>query len=195
MKTNDIYHQIVKSAENLTQLRGYNAFSFGDIAELIGIKTSSIHYHFPTKADLGKAVVKQHLEMLCSVLEQIVTNNKLSYRKKLGVFLDSVFSVTYRDNKKMCLGGMLAADVLTLPEEMQAEVRVFFIKLQAWIRQLLTEACESKNFSLTKKDIPDTIKVIFSTIEGSLLLARVFQDEKYLEAAKKQIVSLLIKKK
>jgi TetR/AcrR family transcriptional regulator, transcriptional repressor for nem operon len=195
MKTNDMYNQIVKSAENLTQLRGYNAFSYGDIAELIGIKTSSIHYHFPTKADLGKAIVKQHVDMLCSVLEQIVTNKKLSYRKKLAVFLDSIFSVTYRDNKKMCLGGMLAADVLTLPENMQAELRVFFNRLQEWIKRLLNEACESKEFLLTKKDIPNELKTIFSLIEGSILLARVFQDENYLFAAKKQIVARLIKKK
>ena len=61
---NTIYEQILLVAESLIQSRGYNAFSYKDISEIIGIKTSSIHYYFPTKADLGKQVVIQHIEKL-----------------------------------------------------------------------------------------------------------------------------------
>jgi TetR/AcrR family transcriptional repressor of nem operon len=194
MQKNATYQQIVKCAESLTQRRGYNAFSYGDIAYILGIKTASIHYYFPTKCDLGKVVVKQHLDMLCGVLEQIVTNKKLSYQKKLGVFLDNVFAVTYRDDNKMCLGGMLAADVLTLPDDMQNEVQTFFLRLQGWIKRLLIEACESKEFALVKKDIKNELKLIFSQIEGSILLARLFNDGEYLAVAKKYITSRLIKR-
>ena len=54
MKTN-IHKQILDIAEMLIQTQGYNAFSFRHIAKIIGIKTSSIHYYFPTKAELCKA--------------------------------------------------------------------------------------------------------------------------------------------
>ena len=31
--------------------RGYNGFSFRDVAAEVGIKSATIHYHFPTKAE------------------------------------------------------------------------------------------------------------------------------------------------
>ena len=34
-------------AETLVRTRGYNGFSYRDLAEQIGIKTASIHYRFP----------------------------------------------------------------------------------------------------------------------------------------------------
>jgi TetR/AcrR family transcriptional repressor of nem operon len=94
----------------------------------------------------------------------------------------------------MCLGGMLAADVLTLPDDMQNEVQTFFLRLQGWIKRLLIEACESKEFALVKKDIKNELKLIFSQIEGSILLARLFNDGEYLAVAKKYITSRLIKR-
>jgi TetR/AcrR family transcriptional regulator, transcriptional repressor for nem operon len=194
MKKHGTYHKIVKSAEYLTQTRGYNGFSYGDIAELLGIKTSSIHYYFRSKADLGKAVVKQHGDMLSDALDKLINNEKLSSPKKLGIFLDTVFSITYRDEEKMCLGGILAVDILTLPEGMREDVQIFFTRLQGWIKCLLKQACDSKKFKITQKDINYEIKLIFSQIEGSILLARLFRDEEYLSVAKKCILARLIKK-
>ena len=46
----------------------------------------------------------------------------------------------------MCLGGMLASDVLTLPEAIQMEVRKFFNRLEDWLAQLLLQGIASKDF-------------------------------------------------
>jgi TetR/AcrR family transcriptional repressor of nem operon len=178
----------------LSQTRGYNAFSFNDIAKIVGIKTASIHYYFPTKADLAKAVIKQHADMICDVLDQIINNSRLSYPKILEAFVESVFAVTYKDNKKMCLGGMLGADVLTLPESVQKELHIFFNRIQGWLKVVFKKVCETDKFLLNPKEIDNEVKIIFSMIEGSILLARVFQDEKYLRIAKKNILARLIPK-
>ncbi len=84
MQKPDVFHQIVKVAETLIQTKGYNAFSYRDIAAQVGIKTASIHYHFPTKADLGKAVVKHHINGLSAELENLINAPKISYRNKLS---------------------------------------------------------------------------------------------------------------
>ena len=44
------------SAQHLVQTRGYHAFSYADIAEEVGSRKASIHYYFPSKTDLGKAL-------------------------------------------------------------------------------------------------------------------------------------------
>jgi len=189
MKKQEIYRQILNVAEHFIQTQGYNAFSYKDISALVGVKTSSIHYYFPTKADLGKAVVKKHIDSLCDGLEQLIDNKSLSCRKKLERFIDGIIAKTYLDKQKMCLGGMLASDVLTLPEVIQKEVRIFFTRLEDWIKRLLMESIDKKEFQIERKTIKNETLFIFSLIEGALLLARLFQDEGHLAVARKHIIN------
>ena len=192
MKQIDAYHQILNIAESLIQSRGYNAFSYRDIADAVGIKTSSIHYHFPTKADLGKAVVTQHIEALYADLEKVMHDPKLSCQKKLDLFFDGIFAKTYLADRKMCLGGMLASDVLTLPEIIQEEVRTFFEKIEDWLEQLLLLGKKQNEFHIGK-NIKEEVLLILSVLEGALLLARLYHDEGRLLIARKQIKARLTK--
>lgn len=188
----DYYQQILEIAENLIQTKGYNAFSYRDIADLIGIKTSSIHYHFPTKADLGQAVVKNHIETLNIDLENLIENKKLSSQKKMDMFLNVIIQKTYLENRKMCLGGMLASDVLTLPEQIQHEVRIFFSRIENWLKRLLTEAIQKNETTIEKKDLNNQVINILSLLEGALLLSRLFHTDSRLLVAKKTILSFFV---
>ena len=89
MKKYDIHQQILNVAETLIQTKGYNAFSYKDISELVGVKTSSIHYYFPAKEDLGKEVVKQHIDLLVNELEELLGNS-----------LSALGRVTYKNAKR-----------------------------------------------------------------------------------------------
>lgn len=186
-----VYDQILDIAEAFTQTQGYNAFSYRDIAEKVGIKTSSIHYYFPNKADLGKAVVKRHIEMLCNELDHIIHSKSLSARKKLESIIDGIIAKTYMSGRKMCLGGMLASDVSTLPESIQKEVRIFFDKLEESLKTLLTQAAQQREFVMEKKQIKNVVLLILMQLEGALLLARLYQDEGFLAAARKDILARL----
>lgn len=193
MKKQDTYQNIVSVAEHLIQTVGYNAFSYHDIANKIGIKTASIHYHFPVKADLGKAVIKNHIEALCIRLDELIQNKKISSAKKLELFIETIITNTYRAENKMCLGGMLASDILTLPKLMQSEVKLFFQRIEDWLKQLLQTGIENKEFILQKKYINDEVKLVFSLLEGALLLSRLFEDEAHLIVAKNDIMKRLTK--
>jgi TetR/AcrR family transcriptional regulator, transcriptional repressor for nem operon len=191
MKNNNTAEQkIIGVAERLIQTKGYNAFSYRDIANEVGIKTSSIHYHFPSKADLGAAVVKQHIDTLVEHLESLINNSHLSFQKKLSDFFDLIFEATYLSERKMCLGGMLASDTLTLPEIIQKEVKIFFNKIELWITHLLKSGAEHNAFKLAQEAEQESA-VILATLEGALLLSRLFQDEKRLHNAKEGILKRL----
>ena len=47
---------ILEAAKRTAQAHGYSGLNFRELAAEVGIKGASIHYHFPTKADLGAAV-------------------------------------------------------------------------------------------------------------------------------------------
>jgi TetR/AcrR family transcriptional repressor of nem operon len=194
MKHYDMREKILGISETFIQTNGYNAFSYRDIAKLIGIKTSSIHYYFPTKRDLGKAVVKNHIDLLCADLEQLKTDKRLSCREKLKLFFESIFAKTYLSKKKMCLGGMLASDVLTLDESMRIEVRKFFDQIEHWLKYLLTAAVEKKEFNVEKNNIKSEARHILSVLEGALLMARLYDEESRLVEAQRFVMEHLNRK-
>ena len=64
MKTQSVREQLLEHTLVLIRRRGFNGFSYRDLAELVGVKTSSIHYYFPTKDDLVLEAVKTYSAMM-----------------------------------------------------------------------------------------------------------------------------------
>src|SRR5208282_4598313 len=62
---------ILNVAERLAQTRGYNGFSYADIAEELGVTKASLHYHFPSKAELGRALITRYQAVFAAALETI----------------------------------------------------------------------------------------------------------------------------
>ena len=52
--------RILDIAERLAQTRGFNGFSYADIAEELAVTKASLHYHFRSKADLGQALIVRY---------------------------------------------------------------------------------------------------------------------------------------
>ncbi|MFL6897065.1 TetR/AcrR family transcriptional regulator [Enterobacter roggenkampii] len=48
-------HDSLILTDTLIQQNGYQGFSYADLADGLGIRKASIHYHFQTKTDLGLA--------------------------------------------------------------------------------------------------------------------------------------------
>lgn len=178
--------KILKTAESLIQKRGYNGFSYKDLAEIVGIKTSSIHYHYATKEKLACAVIIWQLENLTLILNEIKSDNALTAKSKVLKFFDTIISSTYADDMKMCLGGMFASDSLLLPESVLLEARAFFDYLSKWIKDVLTEG--KKEGEIKEIGSADEYsKYLLSQIEGALLLSRLYQDKHHLSIARKMI--------
>jgi len=63
--------RILSAAEKRVRTVGFNAVSFRDLANDVGVKSSSVHYHFPQKEDLGEQLVKRYSERFQARLDQI----------------------------------------------------------------------------------------------------------------------------
>src|SRR5437773_8986467 len=63
--------RILDVAERLVQTRGFNGFSYADIAAELHITKASIHYHFPSKAALGRALVERYAARFAAELVAI----------------------------------------------------------------------------------------------------------------------------
>lgn len=122
---------IMDLAENAIIEGGFNAFSFRELAAQIGIKSASVHYHFPTKGDLTVSVLRRYKENFASELPCVETS-LASANQLLNGFIDG-FKTKIVDNHNMSICTMLTTDVRQLPDEVREELADFYrIKLN-WL--------------------------------------------------------------
>ena len=108
--------RILDVAERLVQVRGFNGFSYADIAAELQITKAALHYHFASKAALGEALIARYAGRFMGALASLDTAEGTPSAK-----LDAYAGLYLRvlRNRKMCLCGMLAAEYQTLPQPMQ----------------------------------------------------------------------------
>ena len=95
---------ILDAAERLAQTRGYNGFSYADIAVQLGVTKAALHYHFASKAALGAALIARYHLAFGAALKAIDANAGQP-RKMLQQYVELYSSVL--SNNRMCLCGML----------------------------------------------------------------------------------------
>jgi TetR/AcrR family transcriptional regulator, transcriptional repressor for nem operon len=177
--------RILDIAERLVQTRGFNSFSYADIATELGITKASLHYHFPGKAELGYALITRYGERFNGALEEI-DRGLPDARTKLEAYADLYAGVLR--GERMCMCGVLAAEFQTLPDPMREEVIRFFDENQTWLTALLEQG--KLDGSLSFRGQPeDVAQGILSTLEGAMLVARPYGDLTRFDAAKNQLLA------
>jgi TetR/AcrR family transcriptional regulator, transcriptional repressor for nem operon len=159
-------------AERLVQLRGFNNFSYADIARELEISTASLHYHFPGKAELGHALIVRYTERFLAALGHIDDDHSDAHAKLkayAGLYADVL-----RD-QRMCLCGILAAEYQTLPQPMREAVTHFFDENQKWLVAVLTQGQADHTLRITGPT-DELAHTIISTLEGAMLVARPYSD-------------------
>ena len=170
---------ILDVAERLAQTRGYNGFSYADIAAQLGVTKASLHYHFPSKAELGRALIGRYHTLFGAALDAIDQQTKAPCEKlkRYAGLYDSVLS-----NERMCLCGMLAAEYATLPAPMQQGLTLFFDANERWLTAVLEDGLRSGAF-LFKEPAHERARVLLGALEGAMLVARSYGNPRRFQAA------------
>ncbi len=180
--------KIMDVAQEMVQTRGYHAFSYRDISERIGIKTASIHYYYPSKPDLAKALLGRIRVMFEGALEEIDAaggDAKTRLSKFTEIFLD-----TYGDDGRLCPFCMIATTQKTIPEDVQDEVRAFWSKGEKWVQNLLEEGQASGDLDFMGS-VQLLSRMMVSTLEGAMVVAKAFDDRTRLESTADFMLSLI----
>jgi len=67
------YDSLLDLADTLIQENGFQGFSYADLAAGLGIRKASIHYHFPTKTELGIAYCERKENRLRQMEETLLS--------------------------------------------------------------------------------------------------------------------------
>src|SRR5579884_3873670 len=114
--------RILDVAERMVQQRGFNAFSYADVAAELGVTKPSLHYHFPSKADLGVALLTRYARRFDAAL-QAIERRQRGAPAKLRRYAELYQRVL--ESGRLCLCGMLAAESDTLPDDMRDAITGF----------------------------------------------------------------------
>jgi TetR/AcrR family transcriptional repressor of nem operon len=181
----DTPQRILDIAERLVQTRGFNGFSYADIAEALGVTKASLHYHFRGKADLGRALIERYERNFMAALAQVDADAK-DARDKLRRYA-SIYGAVLRDDR-MCLCGMLAAEFGTLPEPMREEMRHYFDANERWLTGVLKEGRRDK--VLEFRGAPtEAARALVGALEGAMMIARSYADPSRFDAAKERVLA------
>lgn len=180
--------KIIDTATELLQQRGFNAFSYSDISKLIGIKTASIHYHYPSKNELGKTVMSKYRERHQAAMYKIDSEFD-SPLKKIQAFTQ-LFKCTFGRDYKMCPCAMLTTDIATLPDSIQDEVQGFYTDNESWLAAVLDDGRQQKIFTFDASPA-ECAKTLFAAFEGAMLSARAFEDNNRLSRSLKLIIKFI----
>ena len=177
--------RILDAAERLVQTRGFNGFSYADVAAELGITKAGLHYHFPGKAELGEALISRYAERFSAELERLDADG-LAPRAKLSAYA-ALYADVLRQNR-MCLCGMLAAEYETLPPPMRDAILRFFDHNQGWLQRVMEagRADDSMGFDGTAEDGAHTL---LGGLEGAMLVARPYRDVSRFQAAATRLIA------
>ncbi|MEQ8823454.1 MAG: TetR/AcrR family transcriptional regulator [Filomicrobium sp.] len=157
--------KIIKTTQKRMREAGFHGVSFRDIAADVGIKSASVHHHFPTKEDLGVAVTDAYTEQFLEALgDPDDPTRKPDELLKLYV---ANFRRALVKDKRMCLCGVLASEKSSLPNGVAKSDQAFFEKNIAWLEAVLRR--KSPRMS-PKNRYAEAVRII-ATLEGAMLVA------------------------
>lgn len=181
----DTATRILDVAERLVQQRGFNGFSYADVADEVGVTRAALHYHFAGKAELGEALVERYAGRFAAALAAL-DDSGADARAKLDGYV-ALYADVLRAHR-MCLCGMLAAEFQTLPDGMRQAVLRFFEANERWLEGVLEHGREAGVLGF---DGParEAARSIVSALEGAMLVARPYGDVARFESVASRLLS------
>jgi TetR/AcrR family transcriptional repressor of nem operon len=169
--TADTRDAILAAAKATAQAHGYNGLSFRELAKAVGIKSASIHYHFPTKGDLGAELARRYTATASEGLARILVE-AATPAARLARYT-AIFRKALENGNRMCLCAIMAAEHDDLPPAVRAEVGAFADLNVAWLAKVLGPVSRAPQ---------QRALAVFAAVGGAQLAARRRTDVKVFDA-------------
>lgn len=161
----DTREAILQAARTTVETHGFTALSFRDLASDVGVKSASVHYHFPTKSDLAEALVDRRCTDQTAFFEDLFARTQ-DYDELIKGYI-AMFRSGFDGSNRMCLAGVMSAEVSGLSDRVRAEISRFKDLNIAWISKML----RVRHPRMSGETLRKRAFAIFASIEGAQLIA------------------------
>lgn len=160
---------LLDSAERAARQRGFDAFSYADLARDVGIRKASIHHHFPVKADLAFGLIERYAARFSETLATIDRDHRTGAGKLRA------YHQTYRDalanGTQVCLCVSMSAGRDSFAAPVLDQLNLFHEDSAAWLAQVFEQGAADGSI----RDVQDAAADAHATLalmEGAQLVAR-----------------------
>lgn len=176
--TLSVRDRILEAAEKRVRGVGFHAVSFRDLASDVGIKSSSVHYHFPQKEDLGEQLVQRYSGRFHARLEQIDASggDPLTALREFVALYGEALVV----GEAVCLCAVLGAEANSLPERITGGVQKFFQSNIDWLN-IVYDRIQPTMRAMTPV-------VIISALEGAMIVSTAMNNRAAFDAVADRIL-------
>lgn len=171
---------LLNSAEKAARTRGFDGFSYADLAQDVGIRKASVHHHFPTKAALSVALMKRYSQSVEAACAQIDETHSTA-AARITAFI-GVYHTALQGGKSLCLCVSFSTSRESLPAEVIQEIRDFRKMLLGWLTMAFVLG--KRDASIANVHHPDIeAAATLPLLEGAQLAARAEENPELFHTA------------
>lgn len=165
----DRKEQIIEAATELLQTRSFSSFSYQDLSDRLGITKASLHHHFRSKEDLGKAVAERYEEQVKALLNGAMAKHDDPWKQLDGYF--GMVTEILRTGEKICAAGSVQAEINVVPGSMAEAMASVIRFVVSWIANVLAEG-RRRGVMAFPGGPQDQAVTVFCAMQGGLQLGR-----------------------
>lgn len=182
----DTRQEILRRAEHYLQNGGFASFSFRDLAADLGIKSASVHYHFPSKEALGVALLQRYRARF----ERWVETRGPDASPKADLMEWFRYYQELARTGHICPGGAFGGEFSALPEGVREELGALEERLREWLRGAL-RAGRRRGEIRAEGRIEDQAELVLATLQGGVQVARAIGNPKAFDGVLQQLKVML----
>lgn len=184
--TTDTKTALLNAAEVAARSKGVDGFSYADLAQAVGIRKASIHYHFPTKAILTAALMDRYHATLDRACHAIAETHGTGGGRLLALI--ALYREALGGGKTLCLCVSLSASRESLSDEVIGKIAAFRTMMTDWIASVF--ALGAADGSIEPVSDPDReARSALALLEGAHLAARAEESVALFDQAVAQLAS------
>ncbi len=171
---------LMNSAERAARTRGFDGFSYADMAQDVGIRKASIHHHFPTKAALSIALMRRYYTNFEAACSEIDATQAIGGARLLALI--DRYRIALDDGKSLCLCVSFSTSRESLPPEVIAHISRFRAMMMGWLKATFKAGHADGTIAGVVEPTLEAAAAL-SLLEGAQLAARAEENPNLFEGA------------
>ncbi len=185
MTNSSTREKIIKAAQTLLYLEGYEAMSPGKVLKLSGAGKGSLYHHFSGKPALARTVLDGVADELCKTAKSVFDNENMTPDKKIEQFLSRK-----RHGLLGCKLGRLANEKAFLDENLRAPLEAYFSFVLGQVKRTLKEGIDQGVFR-EQMPVEAIAHLIISSIQGGYVVSKSLNNDEAVNLATSGAIELL----
>jgi TetR/AcrR family transcriptional repressor of nem operon len=162
---------ILGAAYELIYERGYKGISMDEVAAKAGMRKSNLFHYYPTKAELGVAVLKRAVGAFREHILRQLSNGSDALDTVERMFSENAAAMEKKCCSKGCFIGNLAQEISDDNDEMRREIAGL---LRFWVEQLgaFLERHRTAGYFRRELSAGQAAQAIVALLEGATLVCK-----------------------